>query len=75
MDIYNYYKSQTKISQDLIPLDVYFIKERVDAQSSKQKNAVKEIKPNYINKIGYSGFEHNLPTTSISQIINIENLI
>lgn len=75
MDIFNYYKNQTKISQNLIPLDVYYIKERLDAQGSKQQNAVKEIKPNYINKISYSGFEHNLPTTSISQIINIENLI
>jgi len=72
------YLEKGSIRQDLIPVDVYFIKDRIKKPKEEivEKSADQiKVKPNYLNKIGYSGKEHNLPAGCISQIIDLEKLL
>lgn len=77
--LFNYYLKRNTVPLKLFPIELFFIQDRSDliSSSSLKENEVIHInvKPNFINKISYSGFENNLPTSNLSMIINQEKLI
>lgn len=81
-DVFNSYLSESNIPKNLYPIELYFMKYRAQSISKSENSldAVKvnqniDIKPNYLTKIAYFGDVHSLPTSSLSLIINNENLI
>jgi hypothetical protein len=76
------YIKENELPENLIPIDLYFIQYRAESKNNISgqnsdlnfENEVK-IKPNFINKIGYSGHEHFLPITPISLILDKEKFI
>jgi len=78
IETFKFYFNESEISQNLIPIDVYFMKSRTSKTPEIINNTVAKpikVKPNFINKIGYTGYEHNLPTGCISQIVDLEKLL
>lgn len=75
--LFNFYLKSNTIPLKLFPIELHFIKDRVEVINfdSNEENVQFLSKPNFINKISYSGFENNLPTSNISMIINQEKLI
>ncbi len=81
-NVFNSYLIESNIPKELFPVELYFMQYRAESKNKIEDSNHKilttqviDIKPNYLNKIDYSGNVHNLPTNSLSLIINNENLI
>lgn len=71
------YKAEFGHPNNLFPVEMYFIQIRYESLEHNNQPIVSdfdvtEIKPNYLNKIGYYGKEHFLPTGPMSLMFNKE---
>jgi hypothetical protein len=76
------YIEKSKITVENLPVDLYFIQERINRKKDINKESISNLKldevvftPNILKRYKYNGLYHNIPHCPISQVFNHEKFL